>query len=183
MIAMVSCSDSQQAERSLGGGDMADQEFTDFVTIESDSGMVQWRLEAPIARVYNIRNLLVTDQPVISFYDDNGIVTSVLTAEKAEYNKISHNLTALGNVVVTSTDGYVLETESLIWLDDVGQIHGEDFVKVTKGRDLTLTGFGFQGYPELRNIDIKRSVKAYLRDEEGLVGEQLENETAKEAQE
>ena len=48
---------------------------------------------------------------------------------------------------------------------------------------IRATGYGFQGYPELRNIDIKRSVKAYLRDEEGLVGQQLENETAKEAEE
>jgi len=162
---------------------MADQEFTDFVTIESDSGVVQWRLESPVARVYNIRNLLVTEQPVISFYDDKGVVTSVLTAEKAEYNKISHNLTALGNVVVTSVEGYVLETESLIWLDDLGQIHGEDFVKVTNGRDLQLSGFGFQGYPELKNIDIKKSVKAYLRDEEGVVGEQLDKEAGREAEE
>ncbi len=176
----TSCSDSQRAERSLDRGELADQEFTDFVTIESDSGVVQWRLESPVARVYNIRNLLVTDQPVISFYDDNGVVSSVLTAEKAEYNKLSHNLTALGNVVVTSIEGYMLETESLIWLDNLGQIHSEDFVKVTRGRDI-LTGFGFQGYPELRNIDIKRNVKAYLKDEDGLVGEQLDDEVSREA--
>ena len=37
-------------------------------------------------------------------------------------------------------------------------------------------GYGFRGYPELRNIDIKRDVKAYLRDEDGLVGDEVEKE-------
>lgn len=177
MLALIlaSCDDSERAERSLGTGDMADQEFTDFVTIESDSGITKWRLESPVARVYNIRNLLVTDQPVIRFYDENGTVSSILTSDKAEYNKVSHDLTALGNVVVTSAEGYILETESLVWIDRLEQIHTEDFVKVTKGKDI-LTGYGFQGYPELRNIDIKRDVKAYLKDEDGVV----ENEVVRE---
>ncbi|MBU8921936.1 MAG: LPS export ABC transporter periplasmic protein LptC, partial [Bacteroidales bacterium] len=84
-------------------------------------------------------------------------------------------LTALGNVVVTSREGYVLETESLVWLNIVEQIHTEDFVKVTRGADI-LTGYGFQGYPELKNIDIKRDVRAYLKDDEGLVDDEVERE-------
>ena len=170
-----SCDESGRQERSLGTGVLADQEFTDFVTMESDSGVVQWKLVAPVARVYDARNLLVTETPTISFFDEAGEVSSVLTADKAEYNKISHDLTALGNVVVTSREGYVLETESLVWLNTVEQIHTEDFVKVTRGKDI-LTGYGFQGYPELKNIDIKRDVRAWLKDEEGLVDEEVERE-------
>ena len=174
-VFIVSCGDGGRSERSLGGGETADQEFTDFVTMESDSGVVQWKLEAPVARVYNVRNLLVTDDPVISFFGESGEVTSVLTAEKAEYNQVTHDLTALGDVVVTSSEGYVLETESLVWLNKLEQIYTEDFVRVTKGRDV-LTGYGFEGYPELKNIDIKRDVRAYLRDEDGVVGEEMDKE-------
>ncbi|MBU8920562.1 MAG: LPS export ABC transporter periplasmic protein LptC, partial [Bacteroidales bacterium] len=111
-VLVVSCDESGRQEHSMGTGVLADQEFADFVTMESDSGVVQWKLEAPVARVYDARNLLVTDQPIISFFDETGEISSVLTADKAEYNKISHDLTALGNVVVTSREGYVLETES-----------------------------------------------------------------------
>lgn len=175
MAAIFSCGRSDRPERSLGGDEVADQEFTDFTTMESDSGVVKWLLEAPVARIYNVRKLLVTDDPEIKFYDELGRVTSILTADKGEYNKDSHDLTALGNVVVTSSEGYILETESLVWLYELGQIHTEDFVKVTKGRDI-LTGYGFTGYPELRNIDIKRNVKAYLRDEEGLIDGEVEKE-------
>jgi LPS export ABC transporter protein LptC len=154
---------------------MADQEFADFTTMESDSGKVKWILEAPVARVYNLRKLLVTDDPRITFYDEEGGVSSILTADKGEYNQVTHDLTALGNVVVTTTEGYTLETETLIWLRELGEIHSEDFVKVTRGNDV-LTGYGFQGYPELKNVDIKRDVRAYLRDEEGLVDQEVRKE-------
>jgi len=173
--AAVSCSQSERPQRSLGTSEMADQEFSDFKTMESDSGQVKWILEAPVARVYNIRKLLVTDDPKITFYDENGEISSVLTADVGEYNQETHDMTALGNVVVTTKEGYTLETESLIMLRELGEIHSEDFVKVTKGNDI-LTGYGFQGYPELKNVDIKRDVRAYLRDEEGLIDGEVKKE-------
>ncbi len=173
--AALSCGQSDRPQRSLGTTDMADQEFSDFTTMESDSGRVKWTLEAPVARVYNLRKLLVTDNPKITFYDENGEVTSVLTADKGEFNQVSRDLTALGNVVVTTTEGYTLETESLIMIRELGEIHSEDFVKVTRGTDI-LTGYGFTGYPELKNVDIKRDVRAYLRDEESLIDEAVRKE-------
>jgi LPS export ABC transporter protein LptC len=173
--AAVSCGQGDRPQRSLGTTEMADQEFSDFRTMESDSGQVKWILEAPVARVYNIRKLLVTDNPRITFYDENGEISSVLTAEMGEYNQDTHDMTALGNVVVTTIEGYTLETESLIMLRELGEIHSEDFVKVTKGDDV-LTGYGFQGYPELKNVDIKRDVRAYLRDEAGLIDGEVKKE-------
>jgi LPS export ABC transporter protein LptC len=173
--AAISCGQGDRPQRSLGTTEMADQEFSDFTTMESDSGRVKWTLEAPVARVYNLRKLLVTDDPKITFYDENGEITSVLTADKGEYDQVTHDLTALGNVVVTTTEGYTLETESLIMIRELGEIHSEDFVKVTRGSDI-LTGYGFQGYPELKNVDIKRDVRAYLRDDEGLIDEEVRKE-------
>jgi LPS export ABC transporter protein LptC len=173
--AALSCGQSDRPQRSLGTTEMADQEFSDFRTMESDSGQVKWILEAPVARVYNLRKLLVTDNPRITFYDENGEVSSVLTADMGEYNQDTHDMTALGNVVVTTIEGYTLETESLIMIRELGEIHSEDFVKVTRGDDI-LTGYGFTGYPELKNVDIKRDVRAYLRDEEGLIDDEVMKE-------
>lgn len=171
----LSCGESERPQRSLVTTEMPDQEFTDFTTMESDSGRVKWILKAPVARIYSARRLLVTDSPRISFYDEQGEFSSVLTAEKGEYNQVTHDLTALGNVVITTIEGYVLETESLVWLHDVGEFHSEDFVRVTRGDDV-LTGYGFTGYPELRNVDIKRDVRAYLRDRDGLVEREVRKE-------
>jgi LPS export ABC transporter protein LptC len=117
----------------------------------------------------------VTDDPRIEFFDRLGVLTSVLTSDKGEYNQLTHDLTALGRVVVTSEEGYVLETESLVWVNGLGEIHSEDFLKFTKGADV-FTGYGFRGDPELRNVEILRDIKAYLRDQNGLLQEEIRKE-------
>jgi hypothetical protein len=58
-----SCQGQDRDHGSLATSDIPDQEFSDFTTQESDSGLVRWILKAPVARVYNARRLLVTDDP------------------------------------------------------------------------------------------------------------------------
>jgi LPS export ABC transporter protein LptC len=177
LLLILSCGGEDTGTRGgLSTGDVPDQVFNDFTTTESDSGIVTWSLQAPVARIYNARKLLVTDSPTIEFYSEGGRLGSVLTAEKGEFNQVTHDLTALGNVVVTSTEGYKLETESLIWVDKLAEIHTEDFVRFTRGRDV-LTGYGLTSDPHLRDVVIKRDVKAYLTDESGAVKEEMDRET------
>lgn len=175
LLALAGC-ETDDMEETLGAVEIPDQEFVDFTTTESDSGLVSWKLWAPRARVYNSRNLLVTDEPRIEFYDEFGEVTSVLVALKGEYNKVSHDLTALGDVVVTSREGYTLETETLVWVEKLNEIHTEDFVRFTKEQDV-LTGYGLRSDPRLDDVEILRDVKAFLRDEEGAVDREVEKET------
>ncbi len=176
LLVMLSCEGVDNEGRSIGADDVPDQEFSDFTTVESDSGIVKWILSAPVARVYNASKLLVTDDPRIEFYNEDGSLASVLIAKKGEYNQITHDLTALGSVVVTSVEGYTLETESLVWVETVEEIHTEDFVRFTKGEDV-LTGYGFQSDPNLENVEIFRDVRAFLRDDEGIVEEEVKKET------
>ena len=172
----LSCEGVGEDNRSVYTEDVPDQEFTDFTTVESDSGVVKWVLSAPVARVYNASKLLVTDDPRIEFYNEDGTLASVLLAKKGEYNQVTHDLTALGDVIVTSSEGYTLETESLVWVERLEEIHTEDFVRFIKGEDI-LTGYGFRSDPNLENVEIMKDVKAYLRDDEGLVDEEVRKET------
>jgi LPS export ABC transporter protein LptC len=174
--AAVSCQGRDGDKGSIATADVPDQEFSDFTTVESDSALVRWILKSPVARVYNARRLLVTDVPRIEFFDEFGQLASILTSDKGEYNQVTHDLTALGHVVITSVEGYVLETESLVWVEKLGEIHSEDFVKFTRGADI-LTGYGLRGDPGLRDVEIKRNVKAYLRDEGGLLKEEIEKDS------
>jgi LPS export ABC transporter protein LptC len=174
--AAVSCQGRNDDKGSIATADVPDQEFSDFTTLESDSALVRWSLKAPVARVYNARKLLVTDDPRIEFFDEFGQLASILTSDKGEYNQVTHDLTALGHVVVTSVEGYVLETETLVWVEKLVEIHSEDFVKFTRGADI-LTGYGLRGDPGLRDVEIKRDVKAYLRDENGALKEEIEKDS------
>ena len=173
--AAVSCQGGDKDKGSIAVADVPDQEFSDFTTVESDSALVRWILKSPVARVYNARRLLVTDDPRIEFFDGLGQLASILTSDKGEYNQVTHDLTALGHVEVKSVEGYVLETESLVWVEKLGEIHSEDFVKFTRGTDV-LTGYGLRGDPGLRDVEIKRDVKAYLRDQDGLLQEEIEKD-------
>ena len=175
--AAASCQSRNDDKGSIATADVPDQEFSDFTTLESDSALVRWALKSPVARVYNARKLLVTDDPRIEFFDEFGQLSSILTSDKGEYNQVTHDLTALGHVVVTSVEGYVLETETLVWVEKLGEIHSEDFVKFTRGSDI-LTGYGLRGDPGLRDVEIKRDVKAYLRDEDGALREEIEKDAA-----
>jgi hypothetical protein len=69
----------------------------------------------------------------------------------------------------------MLETESLIWVNELEEIHTEDFVRFIKENDV-LTGFGFRSDPELKNVTIQRDVEVYLRDDEGLVDDEVTRE-------
>lgn len=160
----------------LSGKEAPDQVVYDYTTVESDSGVVKWRIEAPVARGYTSRKLFVTDNPVIYFYDEEGEISSVVNAEKGEINRETRDLTAIGNVVVTSREGYTLETESLVWLNSEGIIHTEDYVKFTKGNDV-VEGYGFRGYPELKEFDIIRDINGNLYDEDGKMEEEIDKET------
>ncbi|HEY5133253.1 MAG TPA: LPS export ABC transporter periplasmic protein LptC [Candidatus Krumholzibacteriaceae bacterium] len=174
-IFVLSCQGKNKGQGTLATADVPDQEFNDFTTAESDSGLVKWMLKAPVARVYNARRLLVTDTPHIEFFDKQGSLASVLTSDKGEYNQVTHDLTALGKVVVTSQEGYVLETESLVWVNGSGEIHSEDFVKFTRGNDV-LTGYGLRADTGLRDVEIQRNVKGFLRDENGFLQEEIKKD-------
>jgi len=176
LCLLFSCEGVEEDGRSVYTEDVPDQEFSDFTTVESDSGVVKWVLSAPVARVYNASKLLVTDDPRIEFYNEDGTLASVLLAKKGEYNQVTHDLTALGDVIVTSSEGYMLETESLVWVEKLEEIHTEDFVRFIKGEDV-LTGYGFRSDPDLKNVEIMKDVKAFLRDEEGFVEEEVKKET------
>jgi LPS export ABC transporter protein LptC len=174
----LSCQGKEKGQGTITTADTPDQELSDYTTVESDSGIVRWVLKAPVARVYNARKLLVTDSPRIEFFDEMGNLTSVLVSQKGEYNEVTHDLTALGTVVVTSVEGYVLETESLVWVEKLGEIHSEDFVKFTRENDV-LTGYGLRGDPELKDIEIQNNVKAYMRDAGGALREEFKKDETK----
>jgi len=141
-----------------------DEVFTDFVTLESDSGRLQWRLTAPKATRYSKEKRIMLDSPVIDFFDGEGIRQTTLIADAGEYSEETRDMLAYGNVIVESAGGDVLETDSLFWNSEQDKILSNSFVKLTRGRDV-LTGYGLECDPSLNSVDIKRDVKATIIDQ------------------
>ena len=160
------CSKEAPENLALTNEKSPDEVFTDFVTMESDSGMVQWKLTAPRANRYNKERLVMLENPVIEFFDKEGKRQTTLISDAGEYSEETRDMLAFGNVQVESVDGDVLETDSLFWNNELDKIFSNSFVKLTRGRDV-ITGYGLECDPNLNSVDIKRDVQATIIDERG----------------
>ena len=163
---VVGCSEESGEDTTFQPGEMPDEVFTDFVTQESDSGLVKWKLTAPRASKYKKRKTIVLEKPLIKFYDEAGQLQTTLESDSGQYYEDSHDMLAFGNVVVESTEGDVLETDSLMWVNSDDKIISNSFVKLTRGRDV-VTGIGLECDHNLSSVNIKRNVKATIHDEAG----------------
>jgi LPS export ABC transporter protein LptC len=140
--------------------------MTEFVTQETDSGRVQWKLAAPKATRYNAKNVFMLDNPKIEFFDQMGNLQTTLTAKNGEYSVLNHDMLAYGNVVATSTKGEILETDSLRYLNEKDKIVSDSHVKLTRGHDV-ITGIGMEADHTLDSVNIKRNMRARIVEEDG----------------
>ncbi len=164
---LASCSNEAPDEIAFQSEEMPDEVFTDFVAQESDSGVVLWKLSAPRANRFSKKKLVLLESPVIEFYSKEGHLTTTLVSHVGEYYEDSQDLLAFGDVVVTSVDGDVLETDSLLWKNVENKILSDSWVKLTRGSDV-VTGIGLECTPDLSSVDIKRDVQATIIDTSGV---------------
>lgn len=74
----------------------------------------------------------------IIFYNAQGVQQSALTADRGRFDELRNVAEALGNVVVTTVEGDVLETERLIWEQRKNRIYTNEFVKITRPGEIIL---------------------------------------------
>jgi LPS export ABC transporter protein LptC len=144
---------------------LADQVISNFSITETTRGRKEWVMEAQRAYLYEKRNVLEAQNVKVTFFDDKGAVQSVLTAESGKLNRGTDDMEAAGNVVVTGSGGTQLKTESLTWTNATHKIASEDSVTIIRRKDI-LTGWGFEGDPDLGKFAIHRNMRATIRPDE-----------------
>jgi len=165
-VLALACSEKKPKTVQVTNSGAPDETIAEFVTQETDSGRVQWKLAAPRATRYQARNVFLLEHPTIEFFDEMGNLQTTLTATNGEYSTISHDMLAYGNVVATSTKGEILETDSLRYLNEKDKIVSDSHVKLTRGRDV-ITGIGMEADHTLDSVDIKRNMRARIVEEDG----------------
>ena len=146
---------------------LPDQVITGFSLTETTMGEKDWHMEADKAYIYEKRNILEAEAIEVTFFDKVGEVRSVLKADYGKLNRGSDDMEAIGNVVVTSADGVILETETLRWESDLRKIISEDSVRIVRDEDV-LTGWGFRGDPDLGSFRLLRDMKATIKAKEAV---------------
>jgi len=172
-LALAGCGKSKTDEVAAGKSEMPDEVITGFVTEESDSGRVRWRLSAPSASKFDKKKVFKMTEPKIEFYDELGNLQSTLTSNAGEYFDTSRDMLAYGNVVVVTVEGDVLETDSLRYLNDQDRIVNECFNKLKRADDnVVVTGYGLECDHNLSSVNIKRDVEANIIDDKGNIIEE-----------
>jgi LPS export ABC transporter protein LptC len=141
---------------------LPDQEVRSFTLVQSVEGRRHWRLTAASAATYRERGLIVARDLALDFYDDEGRVYSHLVAREGEISTGTNDMTARGDVVVTTESGTRIETQTLSYQDAAKRISSEDLVTVTRGTDV-LSGVGFTSDPSLEHFEFRRRVRAQVR--------------------
>jgi LPS export ABC transporter protein LptC len=146
-----------------------DQVMENSTITFSEKGIRSTVIWAKYIEVYEKLDIKKAKQVRADFYDQEGNHTSVLVADSGMIQERKHNFEALGDVVVTTDEGIKLQTQSLRWNPEITKIVTDDFVTITKERNV-ITGYGLEADQQLKHIVIKKQVQGKITDisEEGL---------------
>lgn len=170
VLVLAGCNAESEPPQPPEGVALPDQEVMEFSLTETVRGSKSWTLFADRAEVFDRKGYSRVHGVKIMFYGPDGEVSSVLTSLRGRVTKNTKDLEAFGQVVVETSDGVKLETESLKWDNRAGRIWSSEFVTVTRKREV-LTGYGFDSDPDLTNVQIHDQVKISVREEAGGSGE------------
>ncbi len=141
-----------------------EQSFRGVNLRESSNGKLEWDLHAARAIQGNSNAPTVLDSLQVLFYQGGPTVRSTLTADSGRVDLDKGVLVAIGHVVVITPEGNRLETEELRWDRKQDQVSSDQFVRLTRAKDV-LTGIGFRSDPNLESYEILKDVRATVRDE------------------
>ncbi len=161
LILAVGCSGDAPTTHLEKPGKSPDQVLWDFTTTESDSGRLQWILEAEQAFFYQKAKKVEAVGLEVDMYGDSGLLSSSLTADSGSMDRKSGDMTARGNVHVVSRDDYELWTNVLHWDRERELFHTEAFVEVRHGENL-YSGYDMECDQRLEHLHIQREPRGVI---------------------
>ena len=128
---------------STGGADMRLEKIR---FVEDKHGQKTWELEAKSVQQYQDQNIMVLEDVKVTFYTKEGR-TFFLTGKQGKVHQDSKNMDLVGDVVLTSSDGYELKThsvsyhhlEKIVSTSDPVEIEGEQ-IRPDRQRDVGRYG-------------------------------------------
>jgi len=162
-LLLFGCQTNSPPEVEKGKVRLPDSELEEATIIFTIQGVRRMLLKADYIARYEKEDSTTARVVHADFYDQEGEHSSVLTSKSGIIREKSKELWVSGEVVVVTDEGVKLETETLCWDPNIDRIVTNDFVKVTREKDI-LTGYGLEADQELKNIKIKREVKGVLRE-------------------
>lgn len=169
VLILGGCGGGRKPGAVSAGGELPDQEVTDFVLTETDQGRPQWTLYARDAATYTARNVVISHAIRVDFFDEHGARSSELTAHEGEIQQQTRDMTARGDVVLQTTEGTRMTTEELHFSNQRQLITSDRLVRVERQGNV-VEGIGFSSDPDLHRFEFKTRVRATVHNESGALG-------------
>ena len=157
-IVLCSCSNnSELVKEFIAIENLLIEEIEGAEMLHTEKGVLKVKIIATtIKRFKNMQPQLVFSNGLeVIFYNDSGLVKSVLIATNAEVDEINNIMTASENVILTSSEGKKLETEELIWDQKKNKIYTEKNVIITTAKEM-IEGEGFESNPNFSEYSISK---------------------------
>jgi LPS export ABC transporter protein LptC len=109
----------------------------------TEKGFIKGKLQAPIMQTFDGAIEPYIDFPngiSIVMYNEQSVIETSMTANRAIYYQEKKSWEAIGNVVISNVNGDILKTEKLYGDDNERKIFTNELVKITKADGTNING-------------------------------------------
>jgi LPS export ABC transporter protein LptC len=125
--------------------------------VEDKGGKKTWELEARSVEQHEDQNLLILKDVKVTVYTKDGR-SFAISGRDGKVNQASKDAQLSGDVVLTSSDGYRLRTQSVAYDHKTNRVTTPDFVEID-GNQIRVEGRGMLVDLEARIFKILSQVK------------------------
>ncbi len=125
-----------------------------FHMVQTELGIKKYTIDAEEANI-NSRIKLISFKTVKTKYYDKEKEIADLKSNTGVIHTETNDIEVRGGVILRTTDGSRLETESLSWSSSRNKLNTQAFVKVFRG-DNVMSGYGLESDLLLENVTIKK---------------------------
>ncbi len=129
--------------------------------VEDKHGQKTWELEANSIQQYQDQNIIMLEAVKVTYYTKDGRVF-IISGDQGKVYQDSKNLELVGNVVLTSSDGYRLKTHSISYQHSGKRVSTPDPVEM-EGEQIRLVGKGMLVDMEAKTFKVLSQVKTQWR--------------------
>jgi LPS export ABC transporter protein LptC len=143
---------------SAGGADVRLEKIR---FVEDKHGKKTWELEAKSIQQYQDKNFMELEDVKVTIYMEGGR-TVTISGNKGKVNQDSKDMELVGDVLLTSSDGYRLKTHSVSYHHSEKKVTTSDLVEI-EGKEIQLVGRGMLVDMQAKVLKVLNQVKTRWR--------------------
>ncbi len=171
VLLIISCTNEvKDVSKVIPTKDALSEVATEVEILYSDSAIVKVKIVSPTMKRYKVNGSSYDEFPeglLVEFLDEQKRVKSWLEADYAVRKDREKKIYVENNVVLYNKRNDKLETEALVWDEELEEIYTSRPVKISQpSRGDTSYGHGFRANQEFTRFEIKKKFSAIKNVEE-----------------